>query len=90
MVREERVNVFLVDLSCPSFAWPNEVEMEHEPGPRVERNPGQNEGECVLSEEDEGKDDPVHKPWSELGWVGGAKGFVGCEDGKEDGSHDTV
>ena len=38
-----------------------------------------------LDESEEGEDDPVHEPWRELGGIGSTEGFVGGEDGEEDG-----
>jgi len=53
--------------------------------PGVEGNPIEYEVQLALDEQEEGEGGPVHKPWREVGRVGGAEGFVGGEDGEEDG-----
>lgn len=73
---EKRVDVSLVDVGCTLLAWENQVEVKAKAEPGVERDPDEDEGEVGLSGEEEGGDDPVHEPWGELSWVGGAEGFV--------------
>lgn len=85
VVREEWMDVRLVDESSALGLWEYEVGEEEEAEICVEWEPGDHEEGPVLHEGEAGYDDPVHEPWSQLGGVGGAEGFVGGEDGEEDG-----
>jgi len=63
--------------------------MDEEAEPGVERHPGQDEVKGVLDEGEQGECDEVHEPWCEEGGVRGVEGFIGCEDGEEDGGGDA-
>lgn len=63
----------------------DEVGEQAEPEPGVERHPGEQEVGPVVEEGEAGEDDPVHEPGGQLGRVRRAEGFVGGEDGEEDG-----
>jgi len=85
MLDQEGMYVSLVDVRCALLAGQDQVEPCEEAEPGVERGPDEDEGEEGFKNENDRDDDPVHQPWSELRGVGGAEGFVGREDGKEDG-----
>ena len=52
------------------------IPVEDEPCPRLKQRHAR-------------KDNPVHQPWRKLGRVRGAQGFVGGEDGEENGEERT-
>lgn len=62
--------------------------MDEEAEPGVEGDPGQDEVEGVLDEGEEREGYEVHEPWREEGGIRGVEGFVGGEDGEEDGGGD--
>lgn len=59
--------------------------MDEEAEPGIEGNPVEDEVELILHQQEEGEGRPVHQPWREHGRVGCAEGFVGEEDGQQDG-----
>lgn len=79
------MHVGLVDVRCSLLAGEDEVEPREEAQPSVEGSPDEDKGKERFKDEDERDNDPVHQPWVELGGIGGAERFVGCEDGEEDG-----
>ena len=87
---EEGVDVFLVDEDGALFARQHEVEVDAEADPGVEGHPGEDEVELRFDEEEEREGGPVHQPWRQDCRVGGAEGFVGGEDGEEDGGDGAV
>lgn len=64
-------------------AWKDEIEVDEESKPGVERYPGEDEVEGVFNDVYEREGDEVHEPWCEDGWVRGLQGFVGHEDREE-------
>lgn len=87
---EEGVNVLLVDDAGALGLREDKVEEEQEADVAVEGDPDEDEGDPGFSEKGDAEDDPVHQPGRELGGVGGLEGFVGCEDGKEEGSDGAI
>lgn len=60
MLGEERVDVGLVDEDAALFTWEDQVEVDAEADPRVERDPVEDKVELVLDDKEEGKGRPVH------------------------------
>lgn len=75
----------LVDEDAALLTWRNEVKVDDEADPAIEGDPVQDKVELVLDEEEDAQGGPVHEPWGKKARVGGAEGFVGEEDGQEDG-----
>ena len=59
--------------------------MGEEADPGVEGDPAQDEVECVFNDGEGGEHHEVNEPWCEEGGIGCVEGFVGREDGEEDG-----
>lgn len=85
VVREEGVNVLLVEQTRSLALRQHEVAEKDQADEGVERDPGEDGVGVGFEEGEEAEGDPVHEPGGEEGGVGGAEGFVGGEDGEEDG-----
>ena len=87
MLSEERVDIALVENPRSLGLWEDKVGEHQETEVGVEWDPGENEPCPAVKEAEAGEDHPVHEPWSQLGGIGGAEGFVGCKDREKDCDH---
>lgn len=85
VMSQERVDVSLIEELCALGLGQDEVGEQDETEVGVEGHPADDEVGPVFEEREAGQDDPVHEPWGQDGWVGGAKGFIGSKDGEEYG-----
>lgn len=90
MLFQERMDVGFVDVDGALLPGQDEVEVDAEADPGIERDPVEDEVELGLYEEEEGQGCPVHEPWDQERGVAGAESFVGGEDGEEDGGYGAV
>lgn len=74
------MDVGLVDLGCALLARKNEVDVPAETDPGVKWDPGEDEVKGGLESADDGENDPVHEPWSQLARIGCAESLVGGKD----------
>lgn len=79
------VDVGLVDVDRALLARHDEVQVDCEAHPGVERYPVEDEVELRLNQQEDRQGGPVHEPWCKVGGIAGADSFVGGEDGEEDG-----
>ena len=56
------MNIFFVDVHAPLLSGEDEVEVDAQPEPGVEGEPGDDEVELGFGEEEEGECRPVHEP----------------------------
>lgn len=82
--------MLLVKESCALRTRENEVEVDEEAEPGVERHPREDEVKGVLNDGEAAQDDEVDQPGSDESWIGGVEGFVGGEYGEQDGRSDAV
>ena len=88
VVDEEGLDVAGVEVAGALGLRQDEVEEEEEAEGGVEREVGE-ERKVGLQKEEEGKGGPVLEPGDQEGGGGGAKGFVGEVEGKEDRDNGT-
>ena len=84
------MDILFINPHTSLLAWKDEVEVDAEANPGVEGDPVEDEVELGLDEEEERERRPVHEPGCQDGGVAGAEGFVGGEDGEEDGGYGAV
>ena len=90
MPREERLDIAAIDeRGALRLSGQQEPGVEAEAGPRIKGQPGQ-DVEVGFQEGAGGLAEEVDEPRCELGRVGGGEGFVGGEDGEEDGDDAPV
>lgn len=86
---QPRVEIAAIEIHGALLTGEDEIEMDSEADPGVERRPGQNRVEEGFTGQEEGHGGPVHQPWCELGGVGCADGLVRGEHREEDGRCST-
>lgn len=71
VVIQERFNVFLIEEGSALRTRQNEVKVEEEAHPRVERDPAKDKIEGILHNHKAREHDKVDEPWGKEGRVGG-------------------
>jgi hypothetical protein len=89
VVVQQRLEVLLVQEGGALRAREDQVEVQEEAHPGPEGDPAEDEVEGVFDRREEDQHHEVDEPWCQLGGVRGVEGFVGGEDGEEDGGSDA-
>jgi hypothetical protein len=87
---QEGLDVLLVYERGALRARHDQVEVDEEADPRVERDPAENKVEDILNGGEDGEHDEVDQPGRKQRWVGCVEGLVGREYGEQNGCGDAV
>lgn len=87
---QEGLDVLLVHERGALRAGHDQVEVDEEANPRVERDPAEDEVEDILDRGEDGEHDEVDQPGRKQRWVGCVQGFVGRKYGEQNGRGDAV